>query len=73
MRCCTKGGSSGPMQCVCVCVCVCVERGWEGIQSTVHMGDVCECEDIWQEWHMVLCEEVGGERQLMSFALKMLS
>ena len=39
-------------------------------------GDVQECEEVWREWHRVLCEkcvEVEGDRQLMSFTLKMLS
>ena len=39
-------------------------------------GDVQECEEVWREWHRVVCAkcvEVDGDRQLMSFALKILS
>ena len=41
--------------------------------ATGCMGDVWECEEVWREWHRVLCAkcaELEGERQLMSFALK---
>ena len=44
--------------------------------ATGCMGDVRECEEVWQEWHKVLCAkcvEVEGDRQLMSFALKIVS
>ena len=37
------------------------------------MGDAWECKEVWREWHRVSCVEVKGDRQLMSFALKMLS
>ena len=55
------------------------QRGWVLTESTVEhvatgcMLDVWEFKEVWQEWHRVLCAEVEGERQLMSFALKMLS
>ena len=41
--------------------------------ATGYTGDDHECEEVWQEWHRVLCVEVEEERQLMSFTLKMLS
>ena len=44
--------------------------------ATGYTGDVQECEEVWQEWHIVLCEkcvELEEERQLMSFASKMSS
>ena len=40
------------------------------------MGDVQECEKVWQEWHRALCAkcvELEEEKQLMSFTLKMSS
>ena len=40
------------------------------------LGDVQECEEVWQEWHRVLCAkcvELEEEKQLMSFTLKMSS
>ena len=42
--------------------------------ATGYMSDVQECEEVWQEWHKVLCAkcvEMEEEMQLMSFALKM--
>ena len=41
--------------------------------TTGCMGDVQECEDVWQERQRVLCVEVERDRQLMSFSLKMSS
>ena len=61
---------------------VCVERGWVCTQfnaqhvATGCTGDVQECEEVWREWHRVLCAkyvELEEKRQLMSFTLKMSS
>ena len=44
--------------------------------ATGYTGDVEECEEVWREWHRVLCAkcvELEEERQLMSFASKMSS
>ena len=61
--------------------CVWKEGGCELYPHVQHvaigcMADVQECDEVWQEWHKVLCAKcvkVKGERQVMSFALKMLS
>ena len=37
-------------------------------------GDIRECEEVWREWNRILyakCVEEEGDRQLMSFTLKM--
>ena len=66
--CCTKGGSSGPMQCVLK------EGGCEfNPVATGCTGNARECEEVWREWHRVLCVELEEERQLVSFASKMSS
>ena len=41
--------------------------------ATGYMGDVQECEEVWREWHRVLCVELEEEKQLMSFTLKISS
>ena len=44
--------------------------------ATGYVGNVRECEEVWREWHRVLCAnciELEEERQLMSFASKMSS
>ena len=44
--------------------------------ATGYTDDDQECEEVWQEWHRVLCAkcvELKEERQLMSFTSKMSS
>ena len=71
LRWCSEGGSSGSMQCVWK------EGGCESTAqhvATGYMGDVQECEEVWQEWHRALCAkcvELEEEKQLISFTSKM--